>query len=387
LTSISGPDVSPRLCGGRPGTLDAMSGWTVVGFVAGLVGLIGGAELLVRGGTTLATRFGIPPVIVGLTVVAFGTGAPELAIGAGAALSGTTSLALGNVVGSNIANVLLVLGAAAAVRSLAVNQQVLRVDIPLLALISVGVATLSLTGTISRVEGALLLTVMVMYTAWLVRSARKDSGSVAAEYADEVDLLSRHTAQLGLAAIIGLLLAGVCLLVIGAELLVRSTVSAATGFGIDEAVIGLTVVAVGTSLPELATSLLAARRGEGDIAVGNAVGSSVFNLLAVLGVTAVLSPGGVPVSEPIMRLDLPVMIAAALVLIPVCWNGIRITRIEGSILFAAYITYVIYLVLHATDHQASVVIAPAAVLASVIAAVVISAAGVQGWRQHRHARR
>jgi cation:H+ antiporter len=130
-----------------------MSGWTVVGFVAGLVGLIGGAELLVRGGTTLATRFGIPPVIVGLTVVAFGTGAPELAIGAGAALSGTTSLALGNVVGSNIANVLLVLGAAAAVRSLAVNQQVLRVDIPLLALISVGVATLSLTGTISRVEG------------------------------------------------------------------------------------------------------------------------------------------------------------------------------------------------------------------------------------------
>jgi cation:H+ antiporter len=324
---------------------------TVVMLVAGLVLLVAGAELLVRGASSVAARTGLSSVVIGLTVVAFGTSTPELAVSASAALDGSGGIAVGNVVGSNIANVLLILGVSALIGGgLVVAQRIVRVDVPLLVVASVLVLVLSLDNRLSRLEGAVLVVLLVVYTSWTVRTARRESRGIVAEYDEALDPDAlRHTP---LWADVGMVLLGLALLVAGGRWLVSSASTIAADLGASDLVIGLTVVAAGTSMPELATSVIAALRGERDIAVGNVVGSNLFNLLGVLGLAAVLAPGGVDVLDAALRFDLPVMTAVAVACLPVFFHGHLIGRWEGAVFTAYYGAYVGYLVLDAIDATA-----------------------------------
>lgn len=323
----------------------------ILSFVLGGALLVAGAELLVRGASRLAVAVGISPLVVGLTVVAFGTSAPELAVTAGAAWSGAADVALGNVVGSNIGNVLLILGLSAAVAPLEVSQRLVRLDVPLVIGASVLTLLLALDGSIGRVDGLLLFGGIVAYTVFAIRQSRREAAAVRTEYAEAVgrEEAAPRLRPLRDAVAIG---AGLVLLIVGARWLVTGAVAAAAALGVGELVIGLTIVAVGTSLPELATSVLAAVRGQRDIAVGNVVGSNLFNLLAVLGLGSAIAPGGVPVARTALTFDLPVMIAVAVACLPIFFTGHRIARWEGWLFLAYYGAYVGYLVLASTAHDA-----------------------------------
>ena len=325
-----------------------MSAASVLLFLAGGALLIGGADLLVRGASRVAIAAGISPLVVGLTVVAFGTSAPELAITAGSAYAGEPELALGNVVGSNIFNILFILGLAALLAPLVVQQQLVRLDVPLMIGASLLVLLLARDGTLGRLDGLVLFGGIVGYTVFLIRQSRRETAAVRAEY-DEAygeEAGTKRSVALDLAFILG----GLALLVLGARWLVQASVAAATALGVSELVIGLTVVAAGTSLPEVATSVLATVRGERDIAVGNVVGSNLFNLLAVLGLGSLAAPAGVPVPRGALTFDLPVMIAVAVAALPVFFTGYVIRRWEGAVFLGYYLGYTTFLVLDATEH-------------------------------------
>ena len=320
-------------------------------FVVGLVALVAGAEGLVRGAARIAARTGLSSVVIGLTVVAFGTSTPELAVSANAVLNGSGDLAIGNVVGSNIANVLLILGLSALVGGgLVVAQRIVRIDVPIMIGASILILLLSLDGTLGSIEGAALVGLIVTYTVWTVRSARAENAGVVAEYDDALDPESLRRTPFVVDIV--LVVVGLGLLVGGARWMVNSASTMAADLGASDLVIGLTIVAVGTSMPELATSVLAAIRGERDIAVGNAVGSNIFNLLAVLGVSAVIADGGIAVLETVQRFDLPVMTAVAVACLPVFLTGYLLSRWEGAVFVAYYVAYVTYLVLDATGSTA-----------------------------------
>jgi len=316
----------------------------------GLLLLVAGAELLVRGAVRLAGAWGIPPLVIGLTVVAFGTSAPELAVSLMAALRGEAGadLALGNVVGSNIFNVLLILGLSAAITPLVVAQKLVRVDVPLMIGVSVLVLLLALDGAIGRGDGLLLFAGIVAYTVFAVVQGRREGRAVAQEYTDALGAAAGG----GQARHLGQVLLGLALLVLGARWLVHGATGLARGFGISELVIGLTVVAGGTSLPEVATSVVASLRGQRDIAVGNVVGSNLFNLLCVLGLTAAVAPDGVRVAPAALAFDLPVMLAVAVACLPVFLTGHVIARWEGWLFLGYYVAYVVLLVLDAGGHAA-----------------------------------
>ena len=319
--------------------------------IAGLLLLIAGAELLVRGAVRLAAAFGISPLVIGLTVVAFGTSSPELAVSLQSAAAGQADIALGNVVGSNIFNVLFILGISAAIIPLVVAQQLVRLDVPIMIGISVLVYLFGLNGQIGRLEGALLFAGIVAYTLFLIRQSRKESKEVQDEYAKEYgDGQPRATRQYIVNAVF--VVAGLALLILGARWLVDSAVSLAQALGLSELIIGLTIVAAGTSMPEVATSIVAAVRGERDIAVGNVVGSNIFNILAVLGLSSVLAPNGISVSAPALAFDIPVMIAVAVACLPIFFTGFKVARWEGWLFLAYYAIYVLYLILDATQHDA-----------------------------------
>jgi len=319
--------------------------------VAGLAVLATGAELLVRGASRLALRFGISPLVIGLTVVAFGTSSPELAVSVQSGLAGQADIALGNVVGSNIFNVLAVLGLAALIAPLVVQQQLVRFDVPLVVGLSVLVLVMAQDGRIGPFDGLLLVVGLITYTVFVIRQSRREAAAVQAEYAKEFGVaaagwLARLPVQ------IVFVLGGLGLLVLGATWLVDSAVSIARALEISEAVTGLTIVAAGTSLPELATSVVAAMRGERDIAVGNVVGSSLFNLLGILGIAALVTPGGLSVAPGLVFFDLPVMIAVAFACLPIFGTGHRIARWEGALFLVYYMVYVTYLILAAAQHDA-----------------------------------
>jgi cation:H+ antiporter len=356
---------------------------TIPALVVGLVGLVGGAELLVKGAATIASRLGIAPVIIGLTVVAFGTSMPEMAVSMSASFGGTADVAFGNVVGSNIGNILLILGASAVVGGLAVQQRIIRFDIPLLIVVSIVAFVMALDNSIGRLDGVILFAGVLAYTGWLVRAVRNERSDVAAEYAESVETLEGVAAERPMWFNVGLVVAGLTVLVVGSQLLVDSAIDIAEAAGVSELVIGLTVVAIGTSLPELATSIMAAIRGQRDIAVGNVIGSNLFNLMSVLGLSAVVSSDGIPVSDVSLRLDLPVMLAATVVLVPIVWNGFEIRRWEGLVLIAFYAVYVLYLVLDASDSSAARVIGPAALIVAPLVVMTFAVTGFQGWRRHR----
>ena len=323
---------------------------TVLLFVLGLALLIAGSELLVRGASRLAAALGVSPLVVGLTVVALGTSAPELAVSVQSALSGQADLAVGNVVGSNILNVLLILGAAALIAPLVVAQQLVRLEVPLMIGVSLLLWALARDGAVGRPDGLLLLG-GVAYTLFSVRQSRKESAAVKQEYAEEFAVSARETRRPGFVLrqllLVGL---GLVLLVLGARWLVGGAVAFARHLGVGELVIGLTVVAVGTSLPEIATTVVASLKGERDIAVGNVVGSNLLNILAVLGLTAVVAPGGVPVSPGALTFDIPIMIGVAAACLPVFFIGGHIARWEGALFLAYYAAYTAYLILHAGRH-------------------------------------
>lgn len=302
-------------------------------FVVGLVILVVGAEFLIRGAVRLARRFGVSPFVIGLTLVGFGTSAPELVVNLSAAASGATDLAVGNVVGSNIANVGLILGLAAVIRPLAAHLRLLKVEIPILLGVSLLFWFLSVDRDVSRLDGILFLVGFVGMMVLMVRAARGEAPEVKAEIGSQTAEYAAAPWAAGLYVVIGL--GG---LVGGAELMVRAAVDLATGLGVSQAVIGLTVLAVGTSLPELAATASAAYRGHSDIAVGNVVGSNLFNVLLILGTTAVIRP--LPVADSIARVDLPVMVGFAVLLAAVIGNGLRVHRWEGGVLLVAYTGYV-----------------------------------------------
>lgn len=333
-----------------------MSGLTFILFIVGLVLLIVGAELLVRGASRLAAAVGISPLVIGLTVVAFGTSAPELAVSIQSAWQGQADIAIGNVVGSNIANVLFILGISALITPLVVASQLVRIDVPIMIGASILLYVMSWDGYLGFGEGALLFAGIVVYTGWLVLQSRRESRQVAAEFAaefgeEQYNKAETHT-TLGLLLNLGLVVVGLLLLVVGAQWLVDGAVTLARWFGVSELIIGLTVIAVGTSLPEVATSVIAALRGERDIAVGNVVGSNISNILAVLGMTALVAPQGIAVSPAALAFDLPVMIAVAVVCLPIFYVRSSITRSEGLLLFCYYVAYIVYLVITATAHDA-----------------------------------
>jgi cation:H+ antiporter len=320
---------------------------TFVYLIAGLVLLVAGAEVLVRGAAKLAAQFGIPPLIIGLTVVAFGTSAPETAVSVQAAFNGSGDLAIGNVVGSNIANVLLILGLTALIAPLIVSRQLIRLDVPIMIGASLLTFGLAWDGSLSRLDGALLFAGVLAYTGFLIYSARKDKGGDDDEFAKEFGL-DEAPKPYAWAINLGLIIAGLVLLVTGSNFLVEGAVTLARALGISELVIGLTVVAVGTSLPELATSILAAIKGERDIAVGNIVGSNIFNLLCVLGLASLVSPAAISVSPNALAFDFPVMIAVAVACLPIFFAGYRINRWEGLLFLAYYVAYTLYLILSST---------------------------------------
>ena len=316
---------------------------TALLLIAGLALLVIGGEILVRGAGGLARSFGISPLVVGLTVVSSATSAPELAVTLQATLAGTPGLAVGNVVGSNIANVLLVLGLAGLILPLAVRIPVVRRDVPVLIVFSIMLLVLSLGGSVSRTDGLILAGGLAGYVAWTVLRSRQQELALARQRA------AGAPRPRGLRVPVALLLVGVgvALLVLGARWLVDAASEIAATHGMSDMVIGLTIVAVGTSLPELATSVVAAIRGNAEIAVGNAVGSCIFNIGAVMGLTAVLAPGGVPVEQGAINFDIPIMIAVAIALLPVAFTGLRIARWEAGLFVVLYAAYVTYLLLDA----------------------------------------
>lgn len=310
----------------------------------GLALLLGGAELLVRGASRLAAIAGISPLVVGLTVVAYGTSAPELAVSLQSALAGQADIALGNVIGSNIFNVLFILGLCALILPLKVSQQLVWLDVPILIGTSLLAFALALDGGIDWLDGVFLVIGAGLYTAFTIRQGRNE---FAVSPGEKIASVHERWPRQAL-----LIVAGLVLLVYGARWLVDSAVAIAQAIGISELVIGLTVVAAGTSLPEVATSALATIRGERDIAVGNVIGSCIFNLLFVLGLCSALAPEPIVVAPSVLTFDAPVMLAVALACAPIFFTGHRIERWEGALLLLYYFAYSGYLVLNAQEHDA-----------------------------------
>lgn len=308
--------------------------------LAGLAALYYGGELLVRGAAALASAVGVSRVVIGLTVVAFATSAPELAVSVQSALQGRADLALGNVVGSNITNVLMILGAAAVTAPLVIARQIVRLDVPAMIAVAVLSYAVAIDGEVSRTDGAILFGLLLVYITYQIRANRNADPEAAPS----------GNASGSLAKNIGLVGVGVAMLVIGGQWLVEGGVTLARMLGLDELVIGLTIIAAGTSLPELATSIIAARRGEREIAVGNVVGSNIFNLLGVLGMSALVTPGGVPVASAAVAFDMPVMIGASVACLPLFARKHEIATWEGWVFLAYYAAYTIYLLLDSAEH-------------------------------------
>ncbi|MBQ7626679.1 MAG: calcium/sodium antiporter [Rhodocyclaceae bacterium] len=323
--------------------------WILIAqFVFGVLLLVAGAEWLVRGAANLARACGVSALLIGLTVVAFGTSAPELAVSINAARQGTAGIAVGNVLGSNIANLLLVLGLSALLMPLAVNRQVLRQEMPVLIVATVLSVIFLLDGSMTRLEGGALFVLAVLYTVFQVWQVRR-AGAPAQEgddtHGDDEAAPAEESRGRGVLADCGLIVAGLVGLVWGADWLVQAAVEVARQLGVSEFIIGLTIVAVGTSLPEIATSLVAVRKGEGDLAVGNVVGSNLFNLLVVLGLTAVFARGAMPVPDAALEFDLWFMLVSTLVCLPLMAAQQRVGRAQGALLLVWYAVYVLWLVL------------------------------------------
>ena len=404
--------------------------------IAGLVLLVVGGELLVRGASSVAAVFGISPLVIGLTVVAFGTSSPELAVSIQAGLSGTPDIAVGNVVGSNIFNVLFILGVCALILPLLVSRQLVRREVPIMIGTSFLLLILSLDGAIGLIDGLLLFASLIGYIAWSIITSRQETA--AAKGSDEpvtIDTIAGKSqlwllgavGVLGVALVgyllgwfdmvitgfltagslifiagslfgkggttksgdiahqVGFILAGLGTLVLGAGWLIESATAIAQAFGVSDLIIGLTIVAAGTSLPEVATSIIATMRNERDIAIGNVVGSNIFNILGILGLSALVTPGGLMVNPLIISFDMPIMIAVALACLPIFFTGFNIARWEGFLFLASYVAYTLFLILLATANPALETFANAMILVLPIIAATLIWTTIQFLRSQRRA--
>jgi len=404
--------------------------------IAGLVLLVVGGELLVRGASSVAAVFGISPLVIGLTVVAFGTSSPELAVSIQAGLSGNSDIAVGNVVGSNIFNVLFILGICALILPLLVSRQLVRREVPIMIGTSLLLLILALDGAIGLIDGLLLFTGMIGYTAWSIIASRQETA--AAKGGDEpvtIDTIAGKSPLWLLGAVgvlvvalvgyllgwfdivvtgffvagallfiagslfgkggttragdiahqVGFILAGLGTLVLGAGWLIDSATAIAQAFGVSDLIIGLTIVAAGTSLPEVATSIIATIRKERDIAIGNVVGSNIFNILGILGIAAIVTPGGLTVNPLIISFDMPIMIAVALACLPIFFTGFSIARWEGFLFLASYVAYTLFLILVATANPALETFTNAMLLVLPIIAATLIWTTLQFLRSRRRA--
>jgi cation:H+ antiporter len=319
-------------------------------FVLGLAALVAGAESLVRGASKIALSLGISPLVVGLTIVALGTSAPEVAVSVGAVLNDSADIAVGNVVGSNIFNVLLILGLSAVVTPLIVHSQIIRQEVPIMIGASVLLAVMAIDGRIGHWESALLLSLLAGYVVFLVRQSRAETAQSRDEFEGRVSRPGGWDGHWSVQLLF--ILVGLALLVLGSNWLVDSAVVFARALGVSDLVIGLTIIAAGTSMPEVATSVTAAVRGQRDIAVGNVIGSNTFNILGCLGLSGLVSSTGLGIAPAVLNFDLWVMVAVALACLPVFMFGRRIGRRRGLLFLAYYVAYVAYLILGAQDHDA-----------------------------------
>ncbi|WP_349572059.1 calcium/sodium antiporter [Azotobacter salinestris] len=354
---------------------------TFVYLIAGLALLVAGAEALVRGAARLAARFGIPPLVIGLTVVAFGTSAPEMAVSVQSASDGQGDIAVGNALGSNIFNVLMILGLSALVIPLRVSRQLIRIDVPIMIGASLLAWLLAADQSYGRLDGALLFAGILAYTTFQVRSSlRAKNNGETNEFEEEYG--ARAEGRFAVLGHLALVVLGLVLLVWGSDLLVDAAVTLARALGLSELVIGLTIIAAGTSLPELATSVMAAFKGERDIAVGNIVGSNIFNLLAVLGLAGLVAPGPVSVSPNALAFDYPVMVAVAVACLPIFFTGYCINRWEGLLFFGYYLAYGAYQVLFATGAPAVALLHNALVwYALPLTALTLLVIAARAWRR------
>ncbi|AFZ44476.1 Na+/Ca+ antiporter, CaCA family [Halothece sp. PCC 7418] len=322
----------------------------IIKFIIGLALLVKGADYLVQGAGKLATLAGISPLVVGLTVVAFGTSSPELAVSLKANFTQQAAISVGNVIGSNITNILLILGIAATITPLSVSQKLVRMDVPIMIGISILLLFFSLDRQIGKLDGFLLLLGGILYTTYLLIQSRRNHSSPE-ELTEEFDVIPQEKSLREWLINIGLFIIGFVMVVWGSDWLVFGATTIAESFGVSELVIGLTVVALGTSLPELATSITASLKGETDIAVGNVVGSNIFNILIVLGTAGIFAPSGVEVSAAAINLDIPIMIAVAIACLPVFFTDNLISRWEGIFFWLYYIVYTLFLFLKSTEQD------------------------------------
>jgi cation:H+ antiporter len=323
--------------------------WTDIGLlVGGLAVLTAGAEGLVRGASRLAAAVGVSPLVIGLTIVAYGTSTPELVVSVQSGLQGQDDVAVANVVGSNIFNVLFILGLCAVILPLKVSAQLVKLDVPIMIGASILTWILALDGRLGIVDGVVLSALIVFYTVWSIMKSRKETREVQAEYAQEYgvtseDDKSRSAIVMDLLFIVG----GLLLLIFGGRWFVQGSIGLAQFWGLSNTVIGLTIVAAGTSMPELATSVVATLRGERDIAIGNVVGSNIYNLLAILGIASLVTTGGLEVNATMLNFDIPVMTVVAVVCLPIFFTRLTIARWEGALFFVGYVIYTGYLVINA----------------------------------------
>ena len=314
-------------------------------FAAGLILLLGGAHLLVNSASRLAVRFGIPAIFIGVTVVAFATSAPEIAVSIDAVIDGSVGLALGNVVGSNIANILLILGLSAIIAPIEVTKRIVWLDIPIMILATVVVYLLALDQLLSPLDGIIMLILFTGFMVFQIYQARTGKETVNSSD-DSITGKSYNPYLQALWLVLGLAILG-----LGAHLLVENSIAIARLFGMSELIIGLTIIAIGTSLPELATSVLAAGRNESDLSVGNVIGSNIFNLLLVLSISALFSGKGLPISDAAIGLDIPFMIAVSVACLPIFFTGHVIARWEGVVFVGYYAAYLLFLFLDSTQHE------------------------------------
>lgn len=314
--------------------------------VVGLAALVMGAELLVRGGSRLAGRLGIPPVVIGLTVVSIGTSTPELAVGVDAARQGVGSLAVGAIAGTNIVNLLLILGLSAAIRPLALRAQTFRFDLPAMVVAAAVLLVLVRDRELTSGDGVVLLVLAAAYTAAIIALAARESAAIREEFAAEFSAPSAAHRVRGVIFEVVALFGGMAVVVVGADWLVDGASALALSLGVSDAVVGLTIVAIGTSAPELVTTVVSTVRGERDIAIGNLIGSSVYNIALILGVSALTAP--IAVNDTLVRVDLPLMTAVVVLCVPVFVSGRRVSRGEGVAFVLAYLGYLGYLLVART---------------------------------------
>lgn len=313
----------------------------IVVFFAGLVIIVLGAEVLLRSASRTAVMLGVSPIIIGLTIVSIGTSAPELAIGIAAAVEGKGSLAVANIAGTNMVNILFILGLSALIRPLPTRLQSVKLDVPVMIAAAAALILMSLDGVLSRTEGALLLLAAFFYTVTVARAGRQEGAAIKQQFINEfgTDAVRPGRRRMTLAWHAALLVASIGLTVLGADLLVAGAVNIARAYGVSDAFIGLTIVAIGTSAPELATTVMATYRNDRDVAIGNLIGSSIYNILVILGLTMLAAPAGVDVSHDILWIHLPLAAVVALVCLPVFKSDRLVSRREGLSFVFAYVAY------------------------------------------------